>query len=574
MYLKNPRKRTFTVLLAATALLALSPPLAACHFPDVGREGLVTSAEPHATQAGFDILAAGGNAADAAVAVGFALAVTYPAAGNLGGGGFLVYRSPDGEVSTLDYREAAPAAASERMFLDERGDPVPGLSTGSLLASGVPGSVAGMLETLTRFGSGRLTLAQVLAPAIRLAEDGFPVYEELAGGLVEDRLRLSAIPATAALLYPQGQPLALGETFRQPKLARVLHEIAGRGRDGFYCGWVADSLHSFMQAGGGLVTREDLAGYQAISRRPIVVKYRGWKFYGMAPPGSGGIVLGQILGLLEPFDLKSLGRNSASYSNHLVEAERLAYADRNHFLADPDFVNVPVEKLLSPAYLADRRKLIPLGRAGSSRETGHGRPEHFQTTHFCVVDAFGAAASVTTTLNDGFGSGQLVPALGFFLNNEMDDFTTAPGRPNLFGLVQGEANRVAPGKRMLSSMTPTIVTRTGTDGAQKLFMVLGASGGPTIPTSVLQVFFNVTHFGMNVREAVDAPRFHHQHLPDVITAEPEAFSRETRAALEALGYEIKERQYIGRVSAVRVREDGVLEGWADGAGAGSGTGWR
>ncbi|MFH1068013.1 MAG: gamma-glutamyltransferase [Candidatus Glassbacteria bacterium] len=560
--------------LAGSLALTFAAGLSGRHTPDIGTEGMVASAEVHATAAGFEILEAGGNAADAAVAVGFALAVTYPAAGNLGGGGFLVFRSAEGAVSTLDYRETAPQAATANLFLGPDGEPVPELSTRSLLASGVPASVAGMLETFERFGGGKLSLRRVLAPAIRLAEEGFPVYPELAEGLAEDRERLAAIPSTAALLYPGGRPLRTGEIFHQPDLARVLREIAGRGRDGFYRGWVADSLHNFMQQGGGLITRDDLARYRAKPRPPVIVNYKGYRLYSMGPPSSGGVTLGQILGLVEPFDLAAVGRNSALYANHLVEAERLAFADRNHFLADPDFVDVPVAGLLSPEYLAGRRLLMPSGRAGSSRQAGPGRPEPDQTTHFCIVDKWGGAASVTTTLNSGFGNGYMVPGCGFFLNNEMDDFTAAPGRPNIAGLVMGRANAIAPGKRMLSSMTPTIVTRLGDNGTEKLFLVLGASGGPTIITSVLQVFLNVVAFGLNVREAVDAPRFHHQHLPDVVSAEPETFSRETRAALETMGYEINERKYIGRVSAVRVREDGLLEGWADGAGAGSGTGWR
>jgi gamma-glutamyltranspeptidase/glutathione hydrolase len=534
---------------------------------------MVASAEPHATAAGFEILAAGGNAADAAVAVGFTLAVTYPNAGNIGGGGFLVFRAPDGKVTTLDYREKAPAAAREDMFIGSDGKPDPELSRRSLLASGVPGSVAGLLEIHRKLGSGRLSLAQVMAPAIRLAEQGFTVGHDFRESLVSNREWLGGIESTAKILYPGGEIPKPGSTFRQPGLASTLREIAARGRDGFYRGWVADSLVALMQRGGGLITHDDLAAYQPVERRPVGFNFRNYRLYSMPPPSSGGIVLGQVLKLLEPFDLKSLGHNSADYANHLVEAERLAYADRNYWLGDPEYTAIPRAKMLSAGYLAERRALMPLGRAGRSSETDPGSPEHLQTTHYSVVDANGGAAAITTTLNGGYGNGYVVPGAGFFLNNEMDDFTAAPGEPNMFGLVQGEANRIEPGKRMLSSMTPTIVTALRPGGEEELFLVAGAAGGPTIITTTLQIFLNTTVFGMNVREAVDAPRFHHQHLPDVITREPDTFSAETEAKLNAMGYEFREREHIGNASAIMVGDDGWFSGWADGVGAGAGTGW-
>jgi len=566
------RTRLFLCIFPSFLFIA-SPCLQARHSPTYSRDGMVASAEPHATQAGFEILRAGGNAADAAVAVGFALAVTCPSAGNLGGGGFLVYRKPSGEVFTLDYREKAPAQATRDMFLGSRGKPVAELSWSSLLASGVPGSVAGMLETLERFGSGKLSRQQVLEGAIRLAEEGFPMPYDLYNGLKRERKRLGGIPSTAKVFYPGSKVPEAGLAFTQSDLARTLREIAAKGKEGFYSGWVADSIANFMAAAGGLITREDLAAYRCVARQPVVISYKGYRVYGMAPPSSGGVVLGQMLGLLEPFEPGRLGFNSAAYVNRLVEAERLAYADRNRFLGDTDFVQVPVAELLSREYLDRRRSLMPSGVAGKSSEISHGSPESFQTTHFCVVDAQGGAASVTTTLNGGFGNGYVVPGAGFFLNNEMDDFAAAPGKPNRYGLVQGKANAIQAGKRMLSSQTPTIVTRAGENGEEALYLVLGAAGGPTITTTVLQIFLNSVHFGMNVREAVQAPRFHHQHLPDVVTFETRAFSAETQAVLGEMGYILEQKEHIGMASAIQVIADGWLAGWVDGVGGGAGTGW-
>ncbi len=542
--------------------------------PDYAMAGMVTSAEPLATAAGFEILARGGNAADAAVAVGFALAVTFPNAGNIGGGGFLVYRAPDGTVSTLDFRERGPEAATAGMFIDHLGEPDPQLSRRGLLASGVPGSVAGLLKIHSRWGSGKLTLAQVMAPAIRLAGQGFPVSYYFYGSLAGNRDWLGGIESTASVFYPGGKIPAAGSTFRQPELAATLKEIAARGRAGFYSGWVADSLVALMSREGGLITHDDLAAYQAVERKPISFRFRDKRIFSMGPPSSGGIVLAQMLGMLEPFKLKELGHNSAAYTNLLVEAERLAYADRNHWLGDADFTEVPVEQLLSAKYIDSRRSLMPVGRAGSSSLAKPGLPEQMETTHYCVVDSMGGAAAVTTTLNGGFGNGWVVPGAGFFLNNEMDDFTAAPGRPNMFGLVQGEANKIEPGKRMLSSMTPTIVTAVQPDGSEKLLLVAGAAGGPTITTTTMQIILNTTVFGMNVREAVDAARFHHQHLPDVITIETNTFGAETAGLLREMGYLFRQWGHIGSASAIMATADGWLSGWSDGVGAGAGTGWE
>ncbi|MBN2287800.1 MAG: gamma-glutamyltransferase [Candidatus Glassbacteria bacterium] len=563
--------------MTAIIIIIPGPVQASRAFPFYSHEGMVVSAEPHASAAGFEVLRAGGNAADAAAAVGFVLAATFPSAGNLGGGGFLVYRRPDGRVFTLNYREKAPAAASRDMFLGADGKADPELSRRSLLAVGVPGSPAGMLETWERFGSGKLSREQILARALSLAEKGFAPDFGLVEGLAHEREWLSSHPSTSAVFYPGGKTLEPGDTLRQPDLARTLREIAGRGRDGFYSGWVADSLAAFMAAGGGLITRGDLAAYRVQALEPVAVDYRGYRVYGMGPPSSGGMVLGQVLKLLEPFDLAAMGHNSAAYVHHLVEAERLAYADRNHYLGDPDYVEIPLASLLSGPYLDSRRRLIPEGRAGKSLETSHGRPGPDHTTHFCVIDRWGGLAAVTTTLNGGFGMGAVVPGAGFFLNNEMDDFAAAPGEPNMFGLVQGEANSVAGGKRMLSCMTPTVVTRVGGDGSEEPAFVIGAAGGSRIITTVLQVFLNLAHFGMNVREAVEAPRFHHQHLPDVVCLEPNALSADTRRLLEGMGYALERIDHLGTASAACVLtglESGTwYAGWADGMGVGAGTGY-
>lgn len=543
------------------------------HLPYYSQEGMVVSEETFATRVGFEVLRSGGNAADAAVAVGFALSVTLPSAGNLGGGGFLVYREPSGKVHTLDYREKAPAKANPKMFLRPDGLLDAELSRRSLLACGVPGSVSGMLKTLDLFGSGNLTREEIMAGALRLAEEGFPVSYELHQRLKSRRRWLASHPSTAVVFYSGGKVPEAGFLLRQPDLGLTLREIAARGKDGFYKGWVADSLVSFMTRKGGLISRKDLASFTCVTRKPIVFDYRDYRLYGMPPPSSGGFTIGQILGLLAPFNLEGMGHNSAAYVHCLTEAERLSFADRNYFLGDPDFVKIPLDILLSGSYLNKRRKLMPPANvAGKSLSAPHGVPEAMETTHFSVVDSQGGAAAVTTTLNGSFGMGAVVPGAGFFLNNEMDDFTAAPNQPNMFGLVQGEANQVRAGKRMLSAMTPTIVTHLDRESNERLFLVLGAAGGPQIITSVLQIFLNTTLFGMNVREAVEVPRFHHQHLPDAVYLES-AFPRDTREILRQMGYELKNRQYIGRAAAIAALPGGLFAGWSDGVGAGAGTGF-
>jgi gamma-glutamyltranspeptidase/glutathione hydrolase len=571
---------------------------------------MVVSEQEHATRAGIEILRAGGNAVDAAVAVGFALAVVYPEAGNLGGGGFMVIRFPDGRVTTLDYRETAPLAATETMYLDERGEPIANLSWEGHLASGVPGSVRGMLDALERYG--RLDRRTVLAPAIRLARDGFPMHAGLIEGLEDDRdflcqfestrkvffpgrpvrrittgdgrRRTTCVPADSVALrdlaapepdddragVPAGaarrEPLAvpggltrnlgvwsIGDTLRQPDLARTLEAVAEGGARAFYEGPIAELVEAEMRRGGGLITRRDLAAYRSIEREPIHAVYRGHDVWSMPPASSGGVVLAEILNVLEAFDVGALGFHSARGVHVLVEAFRRAYADRNEFLGDPGFVEMPIETLTSKAYAAELAASIDTTRATPSTDVRAGAlfgavAESPQTTHYSVVDSAGTAVAVTTTINGGFGAGVVVEGAGFFLNNEMDDFTVKPGVPNAYGLVQGRANAIAPGKRMLSAMTPTIVEREG-----ELFLVAGTPGGSTIITTVAQVISNVIDHGMDLARAVQAGRVHHQHLPDVVRAEPFTLSEDTIRRLEAMGHDVQVRgSSSGRVNAILV----------------------
>ena len=539
--------------------------------PAFDKDAMIVSAERYATQAGYEILGRGGNAADAAAALGFALAVTYPAAGNIGGGGFCVIRTSDGRVQAIDYREKGPAAAERDMFRGPDGKADPELSQRSLLASGVPGSVAGLLTLWEKFGSGNISLQQLLAPAIHLARDGFPVYNELALGLESDREWLTGHESTKAAFYPGGNPPEIGYILRQPWLAATLEQIAAHGRDGFYGGWVADSIASFMEHGGGIITREDLKNYLPVFRAPLRVEDGDNVLYSMSPPSSGGVVVGQVLKLLQNYKLDDCSHNNAAYVNALTECLRLAFADRNQHLGDPDFIDIPLTAMLSNEYLGSRSELLPPpGKAGTSSNTVAGHPESYETTHYSVVDSEGNAVAITTTLNGSFGMGAVVPGAGFLLNNEMDDFAALPGLPNMFGLVQGEQNKVEPGKRMLSSMTPTIVTRQNPAGNEELMMTIGGAGGPRIITAVLQIYLNVTRFGMNIRSAVDAPRIHHQHLPDLLYHEPLSLSTETAEALKTMGYNLEMTEHIARAAAIMYGGPGNLSGWCDGNAAGAG----
>lgn len=527
---------------------------------------MVAASEPLAADVGVDILKKGGNAFDAAVAVGFALAVTFPEAGNIGGGGFMTGLTEHGTAMFLDFREVAPSAATSNMFLDEQGNIIPGKSTSSYKAIGVPGTVDGLVELQKKFG--KLTLQQDMQPAINLAKFGFTVSPALHKSLADEADRLQNISTTASIFYPDGQPLAEGATLVQPDLANTLQRIADQGRIGFYEGETARLFAQNMERMGGLITANDLKKYHAKWREAFVFGKDDYLFITPSLPSSGGIVLAQILGMVDLPALKADGHNTAAYVHDLVEPERLAYADRNAYLGDSDFVKVPVGELTSRKYLEGRRKLIPAGRAGVSTQVVPGLQERMHTTHYSVVDKFGNVAAVTYTLNDSFGMGAVLPGLGFLLNNEMDDFTSKVGTPNLFGLVQGSANAIAPGKRMLSSMAPTIIKKNG-----RFWATIGSPGGSTIITTVLQTFLNMALFDMNVQQAVDAGRFHHQHLPDRVSVENGALTPEVISALVAMGYDIHPVGTIGRVNAIMRMPDGTLAGWSDTRGSGKAVGY-
>lgn len=524
----------------------------------VAERAMVVSARIEASQIGIEIMQKGGNAFDAMVATELALAVAFPFAGNIGGGGFMVYRQADGSVGSLDYREKAPMAAHRDMYLDENGNMVPELSTLGALAVGVPGTIAGVFAVHQKFGS--MPISEIIDPVILLAEKGIVVTENQARSFANSRPSIIKVNGPESTFAREFQA---GDTIKYAAFAATLRRIVANGKDEFYKGLTAQTLVDFLTEKGGIITMEDLAGYEAKWRDPIVFDYRDHKIISMAPPSSGGVTLAQILGMLEGFDLSAIGHDSPDYIQALTEAERRAYADRNYFLGDPDFVEIPVAELISSKYLKDRISTFNPDKATLSSEVSAGNVqfvESDETTHYSIVDPFGNAVSVTTTLNGAFGSKLYSEELGFFLNNEMDDFSAKAGVPNMFGLIGAEANSIAPGKRMLSSMTPTIVEKDG-----KLLMVVGTPGGSTIITSVLQTILNVIEFDMTMQEAVDAPRFHHQWLPDLVNFEPEGFSPETLAALKSKGYLINEGNspIIGKVDAILRLKNGRWEGGAD-----------
>jgi len=528
-------------------------------IPTAGAHGMVVSTDSLASAAGLEILRAGGNSIDAAIAVQFALAVVNPVAGNIGGGGFLVARMSDDTRIALDFREAAPAGASKDMYLDERGQ-VTDASLIGHLAAGVPGSVRGMEVAHDRFGT--LPWSRLLEPAIRLAEAGFRIETRHHEDLRWAREPLSRFPASAAVFLPGGEAPAVGSIFRQPDLARTLQTISDRGAAGFYEGWVSDSIAAEMRRGGGLITKEDLAGYRAVWRDPIEIDYRGWTLISMPPPSSGGVTMGQILNIVESWELgaSDLAWHSPQAIHLAVEAMRRAYADRNFYLGDPDFVSMPIERLLSQAYADSLARTIDPRRASRSETFNRVPLESPQTTHFSIIDEAGNAVAVTTTLNGGFGSYVVVRGAGFLLNNEMDDFTSKPGVPNAYGLVQGEANAIAPGKRMLSAMTPTVVINP--EGRTEL--ITGTPGGSTIITTIFQIVSNHIDFGLPVRTSVDAPRFHHQNLPDEIRFENGGLRLETVEALRGMGHAVRERNGIsGDVESIWIAPDGTRYGAAD-----------
>ncbi len=528
--------------------------------------GMVVSTDASASAVGTAILRDGGNAFDAAVATAFALAVVNPEAGNIGGGGFMVARLADGTNAALDFRERAPLAGSRDMFLDDDGNLTDGSRVGHR-AVGVPGSVAGLWAMHERYGS--LPWADLVDPSVMLA-NGFVVRERQAKSLDANREALGQYPQTADIfLGDDDAPPAVGDTLVQRDLARTLERIRDEGRNGFYLGETARLIAAEMRRGGGLITTEDLVNYEAAWREPVTVAYRGYTIISMPPSSSGGVTLAAMATILDGYDLGSIPWHSTRMVHLLAETWKRAYADRNEYLGDPDFVEIPLERLTSAEYGAERRSTISLDVATASAEVTPGLGPYepqTETTHFSVVDSAGNAVSITTTINSFYGIRAVVTGGGFFLNNEMDDFAALPGTPNMFGLVQGEANAIEPGKRMLSAMTPTIVNRP--DGS--LFVVLGSPGGSTIITNVFQNLVNLIDYNMTLVEAVRVPRLHHQHLPDRIQYERGSLSAETIAALEAMGHTVRERYsaesiypHIGDMQAILVRLDGTLEGVSD-----------
>ncbi len=524
----------------------------------VATKAMVVSARQEASKIGADIMKKGGNAFDAMVATELALAVAFPYAGNIGGGGFMVYRKANGEVGSLDYREKAPLAATKDMFLDKDGNVIKGKSTETALAIGVPGTVAGVFAVHKKLGS--LPISEILKPVIALAERGVIVTLKQQKQL--ENYHDAIVKANGPNTLMAGK-FKENDTIKYPALANTLKRILKNGKDEFYKGKTAKILVEYLQKRGGIITLKDLATYEAKWRKPLQFNYKNLKITSMSPPSSGGICLAQIMKMIAPYDLSKMGHNSEESIQVIVEAERRAYADRSQFLGDPDFVKIPINALLSDDYLKDRMSTFNTYKASLSSDIKEGKVmynESTETTHYSIVDAQGNAVAATTTINDGFGSKYYCDELGFFLNNEMDDFSAKPGSPNMFGLVGNEANSIAPKKRMLSSMTPTIVEKDG-----NLFMVVGSPGGSTIITTVLQAILNVYEYNLSMQEAVNAPRFHHQWLPDLITFEPNAFDTTTIDKLKAKGYLINEKTtpVIGKLDCILVLPNKNLEGGAD-----------
>ena len=524
----------------------------------ITQKAMIVSAREEASRIGTEIMKQGGNVFDAMIATDLALNVAFPFAGSMGGGGFMVYRTKDGDYGALDFREMAPKAATHDMYLDKDGNVIKGLSTEGALAVGVPGGIAGMFAVHKKFGS--LPIKQILQPVVNLARNGFVVTEKQAKRFNALSSKFKALNGENTLF---GKAFAKADTLKNEALAKTLERIIKNGKDEFYKGETGQKLIAYIQSKGGIMTLEDLANYEVKWRKPVSWEYDNLKLISMSPPSSGGVCLAQIMQAIEPYDISKYGHNSVKSIQILTEAERRAYADRSFYLGDPDFVDIPLDTLLSKTYAQNRMETFSWDKATKSSEMTHSDLpgyESMETTHFSAVDQFGNAIALTETLNGAYGSKLYIDELGFFLNNEMDDFSSKPGTPNMFGLIGAEANKIEPGKRMLSSMTPTIVEKDG-----KFWMTVGTPGGSTIITSVLQTILNVHEYGMSMQEAVNAPRFHHQWLPDVVLFEPNSFDKNIINELQQKGYSTNEERspVIGKVDGILVLPDGTLEGGAD-----------
>ncbi len=561
-----------TLLLSALFFLShYDLSMAQVSQPDIHQNGIVTSADRYASEAGLEILKKGGNAVDAAVAVQFALAVTLPRAGNIGGGGFMVLHTRDGVINTLDFRERAPTRATRDMYLDEDGEYLSEKSKIGGLASGVPGTVDGMITALERYGT--LALEIVMEPAIRLAEEGYVLSHSHARSLnrAADRLR-EFDGSKEVFIKSDGSPWKAGDLFIQKDLAETLKRIANMGRRGFYSGLTGRLIVEEMSRTGGVITLRDLRDYKSVWRKPIKAEFLDYELFMMPPPSSGGVVISQVLNMLSEINIDEYGLNSADYVHRLAETLRRSFADRNYWLGDPDFSEIPTEELLDQNYLANRISDFNPSSASSSETISHGQPhdvvESDETTHFNVADRHGNIVAVNTTLNGSFGSFVTVSGAGFLMNNEMDDFSAKPGEPNMFGLIGAEANSIEPGKRMLSSMSPTIVLKNN-----KPVFAGGGAGGPRIITATLQNFLNMALFEMNANQAIAAPRVHHQWLPDKLYVEGLYFSNDTVEKLEALGHQVERIGNIALTHIIFIDENGVMSGAVDSRGDGHVAGY-
>ena len=519
----------------------------------------VVSARIEASKIGVEILKKGGNAFDAMIATNFALAVCFPNAGNISGGGFMVYRKKNGETGSIDYREMAPIKAFEKMYQNELGEVIPDKSTKGGLAVGVPGTVAGLFEIHRRFGT--IPMKDLIKPSIDLALNGFIVTAGQKSSL--DAKRVDFIEVNGQNTF-YGNEFKKGDTIKNIAFAKALKLISEKGEEVFYKGEIAKSIIEEVRDSGGIIDLEDLAAYEPKWRKPINFKYKNLNIFSMSPPSSGGICLAQMLKMIEKYPIKDFGYNSEKTIQLMIEAERRSYADRSKFLGDPDFIDIPIDTLIDEKYLLNRMKDFTFSRATSSSKVNPGEivswNESEETTHFSIIDQFGNAVSITTTLNASYGSKVYVEKFGFFLNNEMDDFSSKPGTQNMFGLIGGKANSIEPRKRMLSSMTPTIIEKDGS-----LYMILGTPGGSTIITSVFQVILNAYEFGMNIQEAVNFPRFHHQWIPEKVEFEKERFENKIIENLQIKGYDIKSDyiREIGRVDAIMISDEGIISAGAD-----------